>query len=288
MVGRLAAKITQVPVITHIHSPTLREDTNFLKNKFNAFIDGLTSKWTDVYITVSHSLKRELIKQGVSERKIVVVHNGIELERLNSNLKRGNIRKEFNIASHIPIAAMIALFRPRKGAEYFLKAARGVIKVIPESKFFFIGSGETENYLSSLKELTFNLGLSENVIFTGFRDDIFDVLASIDVLVIPSLFGEGLPFVLLEAMAVGKPVVATPVEGISEVIRKKETGFLVPPKDDQTMTKALLRLFEDKEKAKKMGFAGRKLIEQRFSADVMARKVEAIYSKVYENDKQAR
>jgi glycosyltransferase involved in cell wall biosynthesis len=282
MVGRIAARIAGLPVVTHIHSPTLEETTNSLKNRFNYLIDSITSGLTDIFITVSKSLKEELIKQGIPKDKIIVIPACVEMDKFKEQINGKTFREEYGIGLDEPLAGMVALFRPRKGAEYLLEAAAQVVKVIPQSRFAFVGEGEDEGYLLKLKEMANNLGITQNVIFTGFSKNIPGVLASLDCFVLPSLFGEGLPSVLLEAMAMKKPTIATPVQGIPEVVINEKTGFLIPPKNSKALSDALLKIFRDKEMAKKMGEEGRRMVEEGFSAERVAKRLEVVYDRLLE------
>jgi glycosyltransferase involved in cell wall biosynthesis len=278
----MAAKIAGVPVVTHIQSPTLEETINYVKNRFNYIIDRITSGWTDTFIAVSNSLREELVHHGISPNKITFIPNCVEMDQFKEDIDGKDFRKEYGIGLDEPLAGMIAVFRPRKGAEYLLEAAAEVIRFLPKAKFALVGQSEEEWYLPKLKELTENLGISQNVIFTGCRTDIPRVLASLDCFVLPSLFGEGLPCVLLESMAMGKPTITTPVQGIPEVVINEKTGFLIPPKDPKALSDALLKIFRDKEMAKKMGEAGRRVVEEGFSADKAAKRLEGVYDQLLE------
>jgi glycosyltransferase involved in cell wall biosynthesis len=130
-----------------------------------------------------------------------------------------------------------------------------------------------------LKLKSKRLGLEDKLIFTGFRSDIKEVLASIDVFVMPSLL-EGLPMTLLEAMAMGTPIVATDIDGITEVLDNGKTGLLVPPKDTKALTDAITYLLVHSDKAYQIGLTARKVVEERFRVDVMVQKVEEVYEEL--------
>jgi glycosyltransferase involved in cell wall biosynthesis len=139
-------------------------------------------------------------------------------------------------------------------------------------------------YYNGLRRQVTSLGLERHVIFTGYREDALRVLSQLDVLVLPALFGEGLPIVILEAMALAKPVVATRVEGISEVVRDAETGVLVAPGDASALSQAILTMIRNRELAGQMGTRGHERFLHEFTADVMARKVEPVYRYVLGGD----
>ena len=123
------------------------------------------------------------------------------------------------------------------------------------------------------------LKLEEKIIFTGFRNDIKDVLTSVDIFVMPSLL-EGLPIVLLEAMAMMKPIVATDIDGIKEVLDNGKTGLLIPPKNPRALTYAIIDLLCHRDKAYQMGIDARKVVEERFGVDIMVQKVEKVYEEL--------
>jgi len=134
---------------------------------------------------------------------------------------------------------------------------------------------------SELEDMIEELGLAENFVLAGFREDIPEVLAALDVLVLSSL-REGLPMILLEGMAMARPVVATDIEGISEVVEHNRTGILVPPKDPQALAEGIITLLRDRDKARRMGQAGRKRVEERFSVEEMVRRTQEVYESVLE------
>jgi glycosyltransferase involved in cell wall biosynthesis len=286
MVGRVAARLAGVPVVTTVHSPISRDTQHKLKNSANAAVERLSDRWVERYITVSKSLGEELVRNGVSASRVTVVQNGIDVERCQPRVASAETRRQLGIPGEAPVAGMVALFRPRKGAEVLLRASAEVLASLPDLRLVFVGTGESDgqgDYLQRLKDLASELGLADRVVFTGFRDDVCDVLNSLDVLAIPSLFGEGLPIVLLEAMAMAKPVIATPVEGVAEAVIDGETGILVPPGDESALAGALASTLGQKTKAKEMGQAGRALVEREFSVATMTRRIEGVYDEVIGN-----
>ena len=124
--------------------------------------------------------------------------------------------------------------------------------------------------------LSKELRVRDNIIFTGFRSDIKEILSVIDLLVIPSLL-EGFPMVTLEAMAMAKPIVATSIDGITEQITDGVNGILVPPKDPSALAKAIIKVINDKESARNMGLSARKKVEREFSVEKMAAETEKVY-----------
>ena len=171
---------------------------------------------------------------------------------------------------------MIGRLVPQKGHRYFLLALKELLTQI-KTKSLIVGSGPLE---SKLKELTKSLGLGNSVIFTGFRQDITNILQETDILVMPSL-REGLPMILLEAMATGVPVIAARVGGIPEIIIDAETGLLVNPKDTLGLSRAIKRLIEDKDLRLRLSNNAKKMIDSEFNISNMVNKTESLYEGVF-------
>ena len=147
---------------------------------------------------------------------------------------------------------------------------------MPIIKFLIVGDGPLK---AELEKLSNGLNIRQNCIFTGFRQDIPDILSAIDMLVMSSLY-EGMPMVILEAMAASKPVIASKVGGIPEMVRDGETGILVPPKDVDALAEKIIVLLKNKDKARQMGLAGRRRVEEEFDVNIMVRKTEEVYQEL--------
>jgi glycosyltransferase involved in cell wall biosynthesis len=155
---------------------------------------------------------------------------------------------------------------PEKGLNLFLKAAREVLNTRPETEFLIVGEGPQRPMLESQ---ACELGIAHAVVFTGVLDDMPDVYASMDIFVLPSL-NEGLPLALLEAMAAGKPVVATRVGGVPGLVISERTGLLVETQNVTALRDSMLRLIDDPQLRHELGEAGQRLVAERFSAEKMA------------------
>jgi glycosyltransferase involved in cell wall biosynthesis len=161
----------------------------------------------------------------------------------------------------------------QKGFEYLIQAIPDIVRDVPEAKFLFVGDGLLRERLEALSE---ELRVRDNLIFTGFRSDIKEILSAIDILVIPSLL-EGFPMITLEAMAMAKPIIATNIDGITEQITDGVNGILVPPKDPSALARAVIRVLNDKELARTMGLSAREKVEQEFSVEKMVAESEEVY-----------
>lgn len=228
-------------------------------------------------IAISEAVSKYLIQEGVPKRKIVRIHHGVDLQKYQ--LRSGIDGK--NSASHT-IIGIVGQLGERKGHLYLLKAARSITQTCPHVSVWIVGNeprNSTERYTERLQSYVKNAQLEQHVTFWGFRKDIPDILAQLDILVLPSLqepFGK----IVIEAMAMGKPVIASRVGGVPEIVMHGETGILVPPKDSAAIQQALEQLIHDQEKRKQMGIEGRKRVEQHFSLEKTVRSTEHAYEKI--------
>ncbi len=231
----IVSLFTGIPLVYHTHSPTSRDSTNRRKDRINALVERIAMTWCDAVIPVSHSLGRYVRGQGVRDTKVFVVPNGVPLRPARAELKAEQ--------SGWVIGTM-ALFRPRKGLEVLLRAIAELNDGGTKVRLRAVGSFETPDYERQIKQLVRDLGIDALIDWTGFARDVDAELQRMDIFVLPSLFGEGLPMVILEAMAAGVPVVASDVEGISETIRHGRDGLIVEPGDVAELGSALRGVIE--------------------------------------------
>jgi glycosyltransferase involved in cell wall biosynthesis len=231
-----------------------------------------------MFIAVSFAVKDFLVKNlGINSSKIAVVHNGIEANSFRlCSLAKEDKKSEFGFTQSDKIIGTVARIHKQKGHAYLLAAAREVIERFPTAKFLIVGDGPLKN---GMEKLSLELGISENVIFTGFYRDIPGILSVLDVFVLPSLW-EGLPITILEAMSMKKAVIATRVSGNPEVIEDNVTGILVPSKDSHSLAQAIIRLVENEDARLKMGEAGYNRVSRLFSVKKMVEETAAIYERL--------
>ena len=279
-IGRLAAKISKVSVIIHtIHGFAFHEYEKPPRRVLFILLERFAARFSDRLITVSEPLKEWGLRLNIGKpNKYVTIHDGIEIEKFKANINIDEKKKELGIKPGEKVVGVVAKLWEGKGHETILEAAPQVIKEIPDVKFLFVGEGYLRN---KLEKQVRKMGLSDRVIFTGFRTDIPEITATFDIALLVSLF-EGMGRVLLEAMVLGKPVVATKVGGIVDVVRDGETGILVPPGDADTLAKAVITLLKDRELAQRMGEAGKRRIDERFTAKRMVEKISEVYKKLIE------
>ena len=173
------------------------------------------------------------------------------------------------------IIGIIARLSPEKNHKCFLKAAVQVKKSFPGTKFLIVGEGPLKG---ELEKLTKHLELEKEVVFMGFQENTYQVLRDMDILVLPSV-RETFGIVLIEAMAMAKPVIATKVGGILDVVKENETGLLVSPGDITELSQAIETLLKDRELSKKLGIQGRQSVEAKFNLDITIGQIEELYKK---------
>ncbi len=270
-IGRIAALLVRAPIIIHTE-----HNTYIWKRFYHIWIDKFLARFTKIIVSVSKEVKRFTIKQErIDEEKFVTIYNGIDLADFNIN-EKGNFKEELKIPRDAVLVGSIGRLVSQKGFEYFLVAAKGVLKIIPYAYFIIIGDGPLRYRLKKVVE---SLGISSKVILTGYRRDIPRILRSLDIFVLSSLI-EGLPNALMEAMACERPVIATKVGGVPELISQDENGLLVYPRDSQALCGAIVSLIKDRDKAGMLGEAAKRLITEKFGIDNMAKETEKLYRKI--------
>ncbi|MBN1893813.1 glycosyltransferase [bacterium] len=211
-------------------------------------------------------------KRGVPLNKIRVIPYGVDLN-LFAARNAGTVRKRLGLRRRDVVVGMVGRLHPQKGHRYLIQAAPAIVKKNPAVRFLLIGDGELRQELKSQVKA---LGLEKHFMFLGFRDDVHQLIQAIDIFTLPSLY-EGLPNVILEAMAAGKPVVATPADGTRELIETGNTGILVPPKDPPALAAAINRLIGNERLAAAMGRRGLEKIVRDHSLESQVRAFEELY-----------
>ena len=275
--GSLAARLAGRPVAWRLHDIVDRDAFSRLNVVlFRTFASLFAAR----VLAVSGAVRDALEARRVSGEKIVVLHNGIDVEGLWSARARPRSRKkledEFGIASDAPLAGLVGRLVDWKGPDRFVAAAAEVARRLPSARFLLVGDavfGEA-SYVDGLKAQVRRLGLDDRVVFTGFREDALEITAGLDVLVHASLLPDPLPTVLIEAMAMGVPVVASDAGGVREIVEHGKTGLLVPPGDVDALAEAVLELLSNPGKARDMGGAGHERAVRLFDMDRQCRMLE--------------
>lgn len=268
LIARLATLGLGIPIVYHVHSPVSRDSTRRIQNKINQISEKLALRDATRLIAVSNSLKTYMEEQGFPSSRIEVVPNGVPGPA--SYAPRPSPKKTWTVGA-------VALFRPRKGLEVLLQSIAKLRGAGAAVALRAIGPFETPEYEASIRALIDELKIKDAVTFTGFCRDIPAELAKIDLFVLPSLFGEGMPMVLLEAMAAGVPCIASDVEGVTEVIRDGVDGVIVPPGEVDGLTVAIGEFLTGQRDAAALGAAGFARWQNGFSDKAMAAGVAKVY-----------
>lgn len=274
----LAAKIVGLPIIWHIRESLKHNTINtlYLKVIFNL----ATS-----IITVSKSVSRELLKRtNVYSEKLFIIHNGVEPKDYELDYNKKGKKTSFDLPLNKILIAVPAFLHPAKGHLVLLKA----IKYLKEQKvskdFLVLILGDdpslNKNYYNILNEYVRNNNIGDSVKFLGRRKDIVDFLYISDIICLSPIYPDPFPRAVLEGMAAGKPVVASNTGGIPEMVIEQETGLLVKPKDPKALAIALKELIENKDKSLLMGNNGKKVVKEKLSSTMHAKKVQIVYSSI--------
>ena len=275
--GTLVAKLAGVPIIVS----TKHNDNAFRRHPFYAFLDRLAAKFADKIIVISDHLKRFFVEiEKLDPRKMTRIYYGLDaawVEGRSSKIAKPiSVQEELGIPPDTPLAGIIARLNPQKGHTYLLTAFAKVIEALPEARLLIVGDG---NLRRDLERQARELQITRRVTFTGWRDDIPHIMADLNFLLLPSLW-EGFGLVLLEAMMMGKPIVASKVSAIPEIVVDGVTGLLVPPRDPEALAGAIIALLQDRERGEAMGQAGRARVEKHFSVERMVQQTEALYEEL--------
>lgn len=237
------------------------------------------SRWkydqVDRFICASDAIRKILVANGLDPSRAVTVHEGIDLGRVAA-APPAALHEELWLPHGSPIVGNVAALVPHKGQRHLVEAAALVVREVPDARFVIAGEGELRE---SLEHQIKSHNLEKHVILAGFRPDVLSLHKAFDIFVMSSVM-EGLGTSLLDAMACGKPVVATTAGGMPEVVEDGKSGLLVPPRDDRALAKAIIRLLKDEPLRQRMGAAGMSLANTRFSAERMVAETLDVYADV--------
>ena len=231
-------------------------------------------------ITVSTALEQEMVeKLEVSPARVTTIAGAVDSQRFHPGLSGARIRREFGLSPATPLVGIVARIAPSRGHLTLLEAFSQVYAAIPTARLMIVGKGE---FRPRLEQRARELGLTEAVIFAGYReDDLPEVVAALDVFVLLAPGSEGSCRAVLEAMAVGKPVVAARVGALQDAVLDGETGLLIEPQTRTALAHAISRLLRAPEQARHMGLRGRQRIEQVFSRQRQVEEVLRLYRQLH-------
>ncbi|HEV7432367.1 MAG TPA: glycosyltransferase [Steroidobacteraceae bacterium] len=273
LIGRVVSLLTGRPMVHHVHSPAERDTEQGWRNVRNNIVENYSLRGASRLIAVSGSLEEQLRERGFSAGRVCQIPNGVPIAERS--------RREYQPGQELTLG-MIALYRPRKGIEVLLEAMSRMRAAGARVRLHAVGPFETPEYERTVLKLAGSLGLEQFITWAGFRTDVNAEFRQMHLFVLPSLYGEGMPMVVLEAMAAGLPVVSTRVEGIPQVIRHGQDGLLSEPGDPDVLANTLLRFVRGEVDSAAMGDSGWLRQREKFSDVSMAAGVAAVYRGVLE------
>lgn len=259
----VAAKSLRLPVVRsrHVTIPILKRRA-------------LIYRLADHIITTGEAVAARVRDVGIPAKRISAISAGVDTARFHPGVSGKSVRDELGLAADGTVIGLVANVRGSKGHAVFLEAARLVLRTHPHARFLIVGDGVG---FDDVRRRVREMGLEPRVIMTGFRRDIPEVMAALDVLVLPSTKSEATSQVIPQALAVGTPVAAAATGGIPEIVRDGETGRLVEPGNATALARAVLSLLDEPERAREMALAGQALIRARYSADVSMTATTDVY-----------
>ncbi|MCC7368459.1 MAG: glycosyltransferase [Chloroflexi bacterium] len=274
--GRLAAKLARAPIIVHtFHGHTFHSYWGPVKSAVFLQIERSLGAMTDRIIAITDAQKADIAKYGVAPlSRITTIPLGLEIEEmLDAERHTGNLRRDLGIAADRKLVGIVARLVPIKAHEVFLEAAVAIRAAQPNTTFLIIGDGERRAELESMAQ---RLGVSDVTRFVGWRADMRDVYADLDVVTLCSN-NEGSPVALIEALAAARPVVSTRVGGVPNVVHDGENGLLVPPRDAAAFADAVVALLRDPARGALLGQAGRAEVYPKHSSGRLVQDIERLY-----------
>lgn len=281
--GRLAAHQSETPVVIHtLHGIHYLHYRNVFARTAHVLLERYFSRFTSALIFVSESDKKngERFKLA-SSSKMVVIKNGIDfpacMDRSKKAINKEIIRSDMGVDEAHQVVGTVARLHRQKGLPYFLQAAEIISRSMPSAKFVVVGGGPLKRKLARLNQ---QRGLENVVRFLGERTDALEILSLFDVFVLPSLW-EGLPYALLEAAALAKAVVASDVDGVSELIQDGETGILVPARNPELLAGAIIQLLKNKRAALHLGENLQASLSRDYTLSRMVQETQALYMDLF-------
>jgi glycosyltransferase involved in cell wall biosynthesis len=273
ILGRVAGFLTGRPVVSTIHNSRADLDKEPARRQW---MERVTARWMGRrLIVVAENLREEIAAWfGVPLDKVVAITNGVDTDRFHrdAGFDRAAVRRAL-AGGDFPLATSVGRLVPQKAQHILIAAAALVAAQRPDTRIVLLGEGPLA---ADLAAQAAQAGVTDQVIFSGFRNDVADILAASSIFVLSSAW-EGLPIALLEAMAAGCAAVCTDVGGVSQVLEHGVTGLLVPPNDPAALAAALLACFNDPARTAQMGEAGRRAVVERYSMAAWVRRCEALY-----------
>jgi glycosyltransferase involved in cell wall biosynthesis len=273
--ARIAAKLAGVPLVIHtVHGFPFHDFMSSFKKNFLIYLEKFSAMLSDYMITVSKLNLEEIVQRNIAPRhKLVNIYSGIDIEKFKVDRPASEIRAELEIPEGYNVVGLVARLSKQKAPGYFVEAAKQILQEKEDVIFLIVGDGPLR------AELETQIGDEDRIRMLGARENVPEILSILDVFALSSIY-EGLGRAMTEAMIAGKPVVAPSVNGIPEVVKDKETGFLTPTKAPEILAEKILILLNNPDLRKTMGENARKTVIPAFSHLYMIDQIEALYIKL--------
>lgn len=269
MIAFLATRFIHAKLVTTTHGWLLTT----ARLKFYEFLDSIIIRFFDKIVAVSKAMREELLKIKIPSSRIVVIETALDFSRIQSGKEKTDLKRELSLPSDTVIIGTMGRLSPERGHVHFLKAAKEIIKTFPKVVFIIVGDGDLkEDLMLQAREM----GIEDRVFFLGFRKDIANILSSVDIYVSSSL-RDSFGIAVVEAMAAGKPVIATKVGIVPEIIKDDETGITIEPGNSNVIYEAATKLLKDDKLRVKLGISAKQVVTQRFSRQQMVGAYEQLY-----------
>jgi len=279
IIGCWAAKMAGVPVIVHTpHGHVFFGHFSPLVTRLFMMIEKITAFIIDRMVALSEGERKDYIAFSVSKpQQIVTIHSGVDIDRfMKASVNIEEKKRSLRLNPEGLVVGTVGWLLPIKGPMYLFKAMEIIWQTNPGIQLVYVGKGDLEE---DVKKEAYRIGVSDKVAFLGWRDDIPEIMQILDIFVLPSL-NEGMGRVLVEAMAAGRPIVASKVGGIPDLVKDGQNGFLVKPGDVIGLSSAIKKLLDDKKMREEMGRKGRAMAGD-YSVEKMIEKIDALYTSLY-------
>jgi len=254
------------------------------KTKKEVFLEKVTSIFVDLYIGNSNACCDMLAtRERISRKKLYTIPNGIAFD-IPSDIagKTASLSKQYQLPENKVIVGSVGRLQPVKGHHDFISAIPAVLRKCPDTYFIIVGE---DHRGGELQRLAKNLGVEQSICFAGYRKDVAAWLNRFDIFVLPSL-SEGMPVSVLEAMFMKKPVIATSVGGVPEVIENGEDGLLVPPKNPEELADAIVHMITDSALRESIAMKGYEKVQKQYRVDVMIKRYQDVFISLLKQKKR--
>jgi len=257
-------------------------------NENISWISRLFARSLAAIVCISVSVRDNLLAQGIGEGKLVIVHNGLDPQKVHAQVESAEIKKQYGIASGIPVVGIVGNIKEWKGQDVVVRAVARLRDRWPDIRCFLVGDTDVDpGYEEKLRTLVREQGLQNNIVFTGYQSNVANFLNVMDIVIHASVLPEPFGRVLLEGMAMRKPLIGSRGGAVPEIVQDGVTGFMFTPGDDVELARCMALLLQDKDRARTLGENGYQRAAQEFGIERNVQKTEALYAKLLSTNNTA-